>query len=145
VSGVKSSQHRLADRVLWNLGRASQQAQRLVRRQMAAEDVRTQHYHVLVSLADDGEAAQGALADRIAFDRSDLVAVLDELEALGHVVRRSDPTDRRRNLVAITPAGETAVERMDRLIFAAEAELLERLTAAERRTLLELLGRLTSD
>jgi DNA-binding MarR family transcriptional regulator len=145
VGGVKSSQHRLADRVLWRLGRASQQAQRLVRQHMAAADVRTQHYHVLASLADDGEAAQAPLADRIAFDRSDLVTLLDELEQLGYVARRTDPADRRRNIVAITRKGEKALTTMDQLIFAAEDELLTPLTATERRTLLKLLSRLAAD
>ncbi|MEU4391827.1 MarR family winged helix-turn-helix transcriptional regulator [Kribbella sp. NPDC023855] len=142
---MKSFQHRLGDRVVWQLARASQQWQRLVRREMAAADLRTQYYHVLASLADDGEAAQTALADRISFDRSDLVTVLDELERLGHVVRRADPADRRRNIVGITAAGEKLLAEMDQLVVAAEGRLLEPLTAAERKTLLELLSRLGQD
>jgi DNA-binding MarR family transcriptional regulator len=142
---VKSSQHRLGDRVVWQLARASQQWQRLARRELTTANVRTQYYHVLASLADDGEAAQSALADRISFDRSDLVSVLDELERLGHVVRRTDPTDRRRNIVGLTPAGEKLLTDMDQLIYAAEAELLKPLTAAERKTLLALLSRLVQD
>lgn len=77
--------------------------------------------------------------------RSDLVSLLDELERLGHVVRRTDPTDRRRNIVGITPAGQKLLTDMDQLIYAAEAELLEPLTAAERKTLLALLSRLVQD
>ena len=142
---MKSSKHRLGDKVLWQLGRASQQAQRLVRREMAAADVRTQYYHVLASLADEGEATQTALADRIAFDRSDLVTVLDELEKLGYVLRRTDPADRRRNIVGITPKGAKALEAMDLLVFSAEAQLLEPLTATERATLLALLERLVPE
>lgn len=119
--------------------------QRLVRREFAAADVRPQYYHVLASLADEGEAAQAVLADRIAFDRSDLVNVLDELEKLEYVVRRTDPADRRRNIVAITPKGGKALAAMDRLVLSAEAELLEPLTATERATLLRLLDRLVQD
>jgi DNA-binding MarR family transcriptional regulator len=145
VSGVKSSQHRLGDRVVWQLGRASQQSQRLIRQHLAAADAKSQHYHVLASLADDGEAAQAALADRIVFDRSDLVTLLDELEYLGYVLRRTDPADRRRNIVGITGKGEKALAEMDKLIFAAEADLLEPLNQADRRTLLRLLGRLVED
>jgi len=121
------------------------QSQRLVRQQLTAAGVRTQHYHVLASLADDGEAAQATLADRIAFDRSDLVTMLDELEKLGYLVRRTDPADRRRNIVAITVKGEKALTEMDQLIFAAEAELLQPLTPAERKTLLRLLSRLVPE
>jgi MarR family transcriptional regulator, lower aerobic nicotinate degradation pathway regulator len=141
----KAPTHRLADRVLWALGRASQQSQRLVRQHMTDAGVRTLHYHVLASLADDGEAVQATLADRIVLDRSDLVTVLDELEALDYVVRRVDPADRRRKIVAITATGEKQLVAMDQLIYAAEAELLEPLSASERKTLLELLGRLTAE
>ena len=141
----KASTHRLADRVLWTLGRASQQSQRLVRQHMTQAGVRTQHYHVLASLADDGEAAQATLADRIGFDRSDLVTLLDELEELKLLARRVDPADRRRKIVAITPAGEKQLDSMDQLIYAAEADLLEPLSAAERKTLLALLRRLSGD
>ncbi|TDW60621.1 MarR family winged helix-turn-helix transcriptional regulator [Kribbella pratensis] len=141
----KAPTHRLADRVLWALGRSSQHAQRLVRQHMTQAGVRTQHYHVLASLADDGEAAQATLADRIGFDRSDLVTLLDELEELKFLARRVDPADRRRKIVAITPAGEKQLDAMDQLIYAAEADLLEPLTAAERKTLLALLSRLSAD
>ena len=141
----KAPTHRLADRVLWALGRSSQQAQRLVRQHMTEAGVRTQHYHVLASLADDGEGAQATLADRIGLDRSDLVTLLDELEDLKYVERRVDPADRRRKIVAITPAGEQQLIAMDQLIVAAEAELLEALSASERKTLLGLLHRLSGD
>lgn len=141
----KSSTHRLADRVLWALGRSSQQAQRLVRQHMTEAGVRTLHYHVLASLADDGEGAQATLADRIGFDRSDLVTLLDELEELKYVERRVDPADRRRKIVAITPAGDKQLLAMDELIAAAETELLEPLSATERKTLLGLLRRLTAE
>jgi DNA-binding MarR family transcriptional regulator len=141
----KSPTHRLADRVLWALGRSSQQAQRLVRQHMTEAGVRTLHYHVLASLADDGEGAQATLADRIGLDRSDLVTLLDELEELKYVERRVDPTDRRRKIVALTPAGEKQLVVMDQLIFAAEADLLEPLSTSERKTLLALLQRLTDE
>ena len=141
----KSPTHRLADRVLWALGRASQQSQRLIRQHMAEAGVRTLHYHVLASLADDGEAAQATLADRIGQDRSDLVTLLDELEDLNYVERRVDPADRRRKIVAITRSGDRQLLEMDQLIFAAETELLQPLNASERKTLLELLTRLTGE
>jgi MarR family transcriptional regulator, lower aerobic nicotinate degradation pathway regulator len=141
----KSPTHRLADRVLWALGRSSQQAQRLVRQHMTEAGVRTLHYHVLASLADDGEGAQATLADRIGFDRSDLVTLLDELEELKYVERRVDPADRRRKIVAITPAGDKQLLAMDELIAAAETELLEPLSANERKTLLGLLRRLAAE
>ncbi|MET7277979.1 MarR family winged helix-turn-helix transcriptional regulator [Kribbella sp. NPDC005582] len=141
----KSPNHRLSDRVLWALGRASQQSQRLIRQHMVEAGVRTQHYHVLASLDADGAAAQATLADRIALDRSDLVTVLDELEEVGYVGRRVDPDDRRRKIVELTAAGRKQLVVMDRLIYAAEDELLAPLTAAERKVLLGLLSRVSGE
>ena len=145
VKSVKSSQHRHGDRLIWQLGRASHQSRRLIRQHLVGAGFKTQHYHVLASLADDGDATQTALADRIIFDRSDLVTLLDELGELEYVVRRTDPADRRRNIVAITAKGEQALAEMDKLIFAAEAELLEPLSPADRKTFLALLAHLIQD
>src|SRR5258708_22564547 len=105
----KSSNHRLGDRVIWLFGRVTQQNQRLIRQQMDSAGLRTQHYHVLASLADSGETAQATLADRIGLDRSDLVTVLDELQKLEYVVRQTDPADRRRNIVGSTDRGQDAL------------------------------------
>jgi DNA-binding MarR family transcriptional regulator len=74
-----------------------------------------------------------------------LVTLLDELEELKYVERRVDPADRRRKIVAVTPHGEKQLIAMDQLIVAAEAELLEPLSASERTTLLGLLRRLSGD
>jgi DNA-binding MarR family transcriptional regulator len=145
VTRVKSAQHRHGDRVIWHLGLASQRSRRLIRQHLTGAGAKTQHYHVLASLADDGAATQAVLADRIIFDRSDLVTLLDELGELEYVVRSTDPADRRRNIVAITDKGSQALAEMDELILAAEAELLEPLTPADRKTLLKLLGQLAQD
>jgi DNA-binding MarR family transcriptional regulator len=134
--------HRLRGRVAWLVGRASLQAQRLIQERFAGHELRKQHYGVLASLADLGPASQGPLADRLCLDRSDLVTFLDELERRGLVVRTADPTDRRRKIVQLTPAGETLLAGLDELVFAADDELLAGLNAEERATLVRLLQRL---
>lgn len=134
--------HRLRGRVAWLVGRASVQAQRLIQERFAGHDLRKQHYGVLASLADLGPASQGPLADRLCLDRSDLVTFLDELEARGLVVRTPDPTDRRRKIVQLTPAGAQLLAGLDELVFAADDELLAGLSADERATLVGLLQRI---
>jgi DNA-binding MarR family transcriptional regulator len=134
--------HRLRGRVAWLVGRASQQAQRLIQERLAGHELRKQHYGVLASLADLGPASQGPLADRLCLDRSDLVTFLDELETRGLVVRTADPTDRRRKIVELTPAGGQLLAGLDELVFAADEELLAGLSADERATLVRLLQRI---
>jgi DNA-binding MarR family transcriptional regulator len=134
--------NRLAGRVVWLVGRASLHAQRLLHRRFAEHDLRKQHYAVLRSLADVGSAAQGPLADRVGIDRSDMVALVDELAAAGHVERAPDPDDRRRKIVSITGSGTEVLDELGELVEAADDELLAPLSEAERRTLVELLTRI---
>ena len=137
-----TTSHRLSDRVVWLVGRASLHAQRLVQEHLAAGPVRKQHYGILASLADVGPEAQAPLADRLGIDRSDMVSLLDELEGLHYVVRRLDPTDRRRKIVEITGRGATALKKLDLLIYAADDQLLAPLTPDERTTLAKLLAQI---
>jgi MarR family transcriptional regulator, lower aerobic nicotinate degradation pathway regulator len=140
-----TASHRLSDRVVWLVGRASLHAQRLVQSHFAEAELRKQHYGVLASLADVGPATQAPLADRLGIDRSDMVSLLDELEALRYVMRRPDPTDRRRKIVEITGRGTTALKKLDLLVYAADDDLLAPLTPAERTTLARLLARVLPD
>ena len=134
--------HRLSDRVVWLVGRASLRAQRLIADRFAGAELRKQHYGILASLADRGPATQAPLADRLGLDRSDLVSLLDDLEAHEYVVRRPDPDDRRRKIVEITARGGTALKKLDQLVYAADDEMLADLTGEERETLARLLERI---
>jgi DNA-binding MarR family transcriptional regulator len=42
--------------------------------------------------------------------------IVDTLEERGLVERRSDPADRRRKLVELTPAGQKAIGRVERIL-----------------------------
>jgi DNA-binding MarR family transcriptional regulator len=74
-------------------------------------------------------------------DANNVVLLLNELEELGHVSRLRDPSDRRRHLVQITPAGRAALSDAERAQAVIEDEVLAALDFDERRTLRELLSR----
>ena len=59
---------------------------------------------VLAVLDESGPQSQRDLARRLGVDPSDMVALIDALEAEGLAVRERDPADRRRHAVAITEA-----------------------------------------
>ncbi|MFF1507133.1 MarR family winged helix-turn-helix transcriptional regulator [Streptomyces sp. NPDC058326] len=92
-----------------------------------------------------GAMGQRDLAAAMEIDPSQLVAVLNELEAAGLAERRRDPADRRRHIVEITEAGTAALERVDAAVTAAESELFGDLTEAERTVLRGLLDRVVVD
>jgi DNA-binding MarR family transcriptional regulator len=128
----------------WLTSQVARTAATLVGESLAQEGVRRQHFSVLASLAEQGAASQAALGRRLWIDRSDLHALLAELERDGLVGRARDPEDRRRNVVTLTPAGKALLRRLDKRIEAAQAALLEPLSAAERRELIGLLERLVA-
>jgi DNA-binding MarR family transcriptional regulator len=126
----------------WLAGQAAQRASRLVGEALGAEGFRRHHFAVMTALAEDGAASQAELGRRVWLDRSDLHAVLNELESQGLVARKQDERDRRRNLVELTPAGVAMLARLDARVDAAQEAFVAPLTAAERRELLRLLDRL---
>jgi len=84
-------------------------------------------------------AIQQELGLALGIDRSTMVSLLDDLERAGLAKRRPRPTDRRAREVVITPKGRRLLERGRRLAGQVEGEVLQGLTAAERRQLLALL------
>ena len=138
----EATPRRLARLPSWLVGQLALDARRLVGEALAQAGVRRHHFAVLAALDEHGASSQAELGRRLWIDRSDLHAVLNELERHGLVARVRDAADRRRNLVELTEAGAAALERLDARVAAAQDALLEPLSAAERRELRRLLTRL---
>ncbi len=92
-------------------------------------------------LGDHDGAPQQELVEALCMDAKNVVLLLNDLEDLGHLVRRRDHEDRRRHRVHITDAGRQALERAARAQGGIEDDVLQALDAGERATLWELLTR----
>ena len=79
---------------------------------------------VLLVLADGQPASQQQAAQRLAIDRTTMVAMLDTLEGKGLVSRHPDADDRRRNVVELTDAGRDILQRAVKASDDAERALL---------------------
>ena len=100
------------------------------------------YHHAILAVLDEGSReTQGAIADALGYDKGQLVGLLDELEERGLVVRQRDQSDRRRQLVQMTPAGRKALARARRLAAQLEDEFLASLNPDERAQLHLLLLR----
>lgn len=106
---------------------------------LAGSGVALREFYVLVCIGESGPLSQQRVADRLGLDRSDLVKVLDRLEAAGWVRRERDTEDRRRHLLTLTDTGRATVGRVEEVSGAVTGELLGRLSQGEQETLHRLL------
>jgi DNA-binding MarR family transcriptional regulator len=94
---------------------------------------------VLTFTGSENHLSQQMLSVRLGLDPTIIVALVDELEDRGLVVRGRDPEDRRRHRLRITPKGRKAHAAAVRAVAAAEKEFLAPLHRADRETLREAL------
>jgi DNA-binding MarR family transcriptional regulator len=95
-----------------------------------------------LSYLDERDGApQQELDDVLCIDARNVVVLLNELEDLGHIIRRRDPADRRRHRVYLTSSGRQALKRAAHAQQGVEEELLQTLSADERAILWQLTAR----
>jgi DNA-binding MarR family transcriptional regulator len=109
---------------------------------LAALEMRTNEFAVLHHLNLAGRLSQQELGGALRINPSNLVGLLDALEADGLIVRPRDPADRRRHLVGLTPAGARRLAQAKRAVAQAEQDLLAPLDSQERAQLHDFLERL---
>src|ERR1700726_4274063 len=76
---------------------------------LAPGGLRPRHLIALRLLREAGPTNQQGLADSLRLDPSNVVGLLNELEARELVTRRRDPADRRRHIVELSAAGSGEV------------------------------------
>jgi DNA-binding MarR family transcriptional regulator len=109
---------------------------------LAELGMRPHEFAVLHHLDQAGPLSQQELGSALRINPSNLVRLLDELEADRLIVRPRDPADRRRHLVELTGAGRHQLARARSAVEADEQELLAPLTETEREQLHRALDRL---
>jgi DNA-binding MarR family transcriptional regulator len=135
---------RVRDRATWLISRAYARSHRLLNEGFAESGggLRSYHYRLLAALEEGGPASQADLARGTGVDRSDVVSVLGDLEQAGLVERATDPTNRRRNIVSLTPAGKRRLAKLDGVVTEVQERVLAPLSERQRRQLYGLLRRL---
>ncbi len=93
-------------------------------------------FDVLATLRRHGPGAlltPSFIAEVALVSPSGLTHRLTQLEKAGHIVRHSDPTDRRSFLIAITPSGEDLADRVVAFVAETSSMLLETISASRVR------------
>jgi len=135
---------RVKERPTWLLSRAAARSFALLVAGFEAhgDGLRGYHYRLLAALEQWGPASQADLGRDTGIDRSDVTAVLIELEARRLVERKVDPGHKRRNIVSLTARGGEALLKLDVVLEEIQEAVLAPLTPAQRRQLVNLLSRL---
>ncbi|WP_425826664.1 MarR family winged helix-turn-helix transcriptional regulator [Streptomyces fractus] len=103
--------------------------------------LRLRHYALLRYLATADGTLQRELSERLGYDPSAIVSLVDDLQRLGLAERRPAPGDRRSRIVVLTERGADVLRETDKGSRRVVDELLAPLDAAERETLHGLLAR----
>ncbi|MFI5979432.1 MarR family winged helix-turn-helix transcriptional regulator [Streptomyces sp. NPDC051555] len=121
-----------------------QLAVRMVVRQMrvaTSEGLSLSQVAVLKQLDRCGPATAAELARAERIRPQSMIATVQALRAAGYVERSADPTDGRRQIIALTESGRDTVRERREAGYERLAELLaERLSEPERATLREAIG-----
>ncbi|MFZ5568385.1 MAG: MarR family winged helix-turn-helix transcriptional regulator [Pseudomonadota bacterium] len=107
-------------------------------------DMTPVQFSILHALMDAPGMDQVTLAARVAFDPATSGSVIGRLEAKGWVRRESDPDDRRRKLLWVTPEGAETALSMKRAVAKVQTRILEPLNSTEREQFVRLLGKLVA-
>jgi DNA-binding MarR family transcriptional regulator len=109
------------------------------RHKLSAPDWRT-----LAVLGRFGAMSANSVVDRTAMDKVRVSRSVSRLLLLGLITRRTDPEDRRRAILDLTPVGLSVFRQIVPQALAVEEELLATLSAEERAALDAALTKLES-
>jgi DNA-binding MarR family transcriptional regulator len=99
-------------------------------------------WRVMAVLGRFGAMSANAVCERTAMDKVRVSRAVARLAGAGRLDRRIDTADRRRALLALTPAGRAVYDEIGPLALAVEARLLAQLSPADRADLARLLPKL---
>ncbi len=109
--------------------------------QLASLKLKARSYAVLALACSQSRPSQRELAEFLSLDASQIVALVDDLERRGYVVREADVSDRRSNVIVGTSEGMALCQRAVSAVTVAENKSLKALDEAERDQLRDLLAR----
>ncbi len=119
------------------------QLTKLIYRQTSEDllSMRVKEFTTLAVLHDHSPIPQQELGELLCVDANNLVLLLNDLETREFVLRRRDPSDRRRHLVEITDEGQRAFLTAEKGIESVESDVLSQLSVHERAVLKSLLAK----
>jgi len=99
-------------------------------------------WRTMAVLGRYGALSGNSVVERTAMDKVRVSRTVAKLVTSGLITRRSDPEDRRRAILDLTPKGVAVYRQIVPLVLATETELLAVLSGEERALFHSLVGKL---
>lgn len=128
--------------IFFQLAKASQAAAKFWTYRLAGAHVTAAQGMVLGFLHENDQVTSRELGERVVLDSATLTGILDRLEKVHLVERKTHPEDRRALSVCLTAQGRELTESLIALAETANQDFLEPLTSEEQLILRLLLNKL---
>jgi len=115
-----------------------------IRKMLADSGLTEQQWRVLRVLSECGPQDATEVSERACLLLPSLTRIVRTLGEKGLITRRQDETDRRRQTLEITAAGQSIIEKNYKQAVGIVTELKTRIGAENYELLLDLLGALSS-
>jgi DNA-binding MarR family transcriptional regulator len=109
------------------------------KRRLRDFDITPAQFAVVKVVAANPGVAQARVAEVLGIERARLVEMLDRLGRRGLVVRSRSPSDRRTHALQLTHDGAALLERLQPCLAAHEQNVVARIGAEDKTTLLRIL------
>lgn len=126
----------------YNLKRAYMVLQSDFKATLGETGVTSRAFSVLSLIEKFPNITQSEISRQLGIERSGLVAIVDDLQARGYIVRVAVPGDRRVQALSLTKKGQTSFNSSKLAIVEHEKKLLNDFSEPEKEQLLRLLKRI---
>ena len=123
--------------------RLANQRHALIFQKHSIENLTPTQFSALIRLSENGEISQNHLGRLAAMDVATVKGVVDRLKDKGLVQSTPDPADKRRSIISLSPKGASLVTDLRGIGLRISEETLVPLTPVERRTLVNLLRKIS--
>lgn len=100
-------------------------------------------FSTLIRLSEIGTVSQNQLGRLAAMDVATIKGVVDRLRSKGLIETKADQVDKRRSVISLSPKGTAMIEDLKSAGIQITDETLSPLNANERKTLLNLLKKIS--
>jgi MarR family transcriptional regulator, lower aerobic nicotinate degradation pathway regulator len=132
----------LEDQVGFHLRRAHQRATAIFSDVMGPYDVTPTQFAALSKIDELGAVSQTFLGRLTGMDAATILGVVGRLLRQGLIVARAEPGDLRMTVLELSPKGRLSIDGMKKAALTVSAKTLSPLSAAEAKTLAQLLAKL---